>query len=58
MSRALDIVAIGLLVTGTAVLSAGIYTLGEGRDLGALYWLLIGALILRTASNLVRSKTR
>ncbi len=58
MSRALDIIGIGLLLCGIAVLSGGIYTLGDGRDLGALYWLLVGGLVLRAANNLIRPKTR
>ncbi len=58
MSRALDIIGVGLLLCGITVLSGGIYTLGDGRDLGALYWLLVGGLILRAANNLIRPKTR
>ena len=58
MSRALDIIGIGLLLCGIVVLSAAIYTLGDGRDLGALYWLLVGGLVLRAANNLIRPKVR
>lgn len=58
MSRALDITGIGLLLCGIGVLSAGIYTLGDGRDLASLYWLIVGGLVLRAGNNLVRPKTR
>ncbi|HMJ13136.1 MAG TPA: hypothetical protein VK524_17065 [Polyangiaceae bacterium] len=58
MSRAFDIIGIGLLLCGISALAAAIYTLGNGRDLAALYWMLVGALVLRTGSNLVRPKTR
>jgi hypothetical protein len=58
MSRALDIIAIVLLCSGIVVLCAAIYTLGSGQDLSALYWLVVGGLVLRAANNLVRSKVR
>lgn len=58
MTRALDIISIALLAAGTFAFALGIYALGDGRDLTALYWMVVGALSLRTAADLLRPKAR
>jgi hypothetical protein len=58
MTRALDIVSVVLLAIGILAFTLGIYALGDNRDLGALYWMVVGGLCLRTASDLLRPKVR
>ena len=58
MSRALDIISLALLVLGIAAMALGVHALGDNRDLNALYWLVVGALVLRTATDLLRPKSR
>ncbi len=54
MARALDLAA--LLVLGGAVVAfaLGIRALEREQDLAAMYWVAVGALTLRTATDLVR----
>jgi hypothetical protein len=58
MTRALDIISIVLLAGGIAAFGFGIHALGDSRDLVAVYWLVVGALVLRTATDLLRPKAR
>ncbi len=58
MTRALDIISIALLAFGIAAFGLGVFALGENRDLNALYWLVVGALLLRTSTDLLRPKGR
>ena len=58
MARALDIISIALLAVGIAAMALGVHALGENRDLQALYWLVVGGLVLRTATDLLRPKSR
>lgn len=56
MSRAIDVLSVTLLALGVGAFSAGIHALGDRNDLGALYWLAVGALLLRAATDLLRPK--
>jgi hypothetical protein len=58
MGRALDIISVVLLVGGALAFGVGMYALGDSRDLSALYWLVVGGLVLRAATDLVRPRTR
>jgi hypothetical protein len=57
MQRLLDTLSIALLVAAIVAFAAGFYALGERRDLGALYWLVVGALTLRSATELLRPRS-
>ena len=56
MGRFLDIVSVLLLVAAGGAFSAGVYALGDQKDLIALYWLGVGGLLLRAAVDLLRPK--
>ena len=56
MSRAVDLVSVLLLLGAAAAFAVGVYALGDRRDLDALYWLVIGALMLRSATDMLRPK--
>lgn len=56
MSRAVDVLSIVLLLAAAAAFSAGVNALGDQRDLSALYWLLVGGLLLRAATDMLRPK--
>ncbi len=57
MGRAVDIVSILLLLGAGVAFTLGIYALGDQRDLQALYWLVVGGLLLRSAVDALRPKT-
>lgn len=58
MARAIDIISIALLTFGLLTFALGVYDLTDGRDLRAVYWLLIGAALLRAATDLLRPKSK
>lgn len=57
MGRAVDIVSILLLVAAGVTFTLGVRALGDQHDLVALYWLVVGALLLRSAVDALRPKT-
>jgi hypothetical protein len=57
MSKVIDALSI-LLVLGAALsFSFGVAALAERRDLIALYWLVIGGLVLRAGVELLRPRS-
>lgn len=56
MSRVADVISVVLLVGAASAFCLGVLSLADRRDLPALYWLAIGALALRAATNLLRPK--
>jgi len=56
MVRIADVISVLLLLGAIAAFAAGLFALGERRDLAALYWLVVGAFALRAATNLLRPK--
>lgn len=54
MSRALDILSVLLLAAAGATFSFGVLALNEQQDLHALYWFGLGALLLKSAVDLLR----
>jgi hypothetical protein len=52
----MDVISIGLLIAAAASFGFGIVELGQRRDLHALYWLIVGALVLRAATELLRPR--
>jgi hypothetical protein len=56
MARLVDVLSIALLAGAGLAFSAGVYALGDRRDLHALWWLVVGALLLRAATDLLRPR--
>jgi hypothetical protein len=54
MNRLVDLLAIALLIGAGAAFTLGVLALGDARDLAALYWLALGGLLLRGATELLR----
>jgi len=57
MSRIADVVNVVLFVAACAAFALGIQALGDQRDLLALYWLAIGALSLKGATDMLRPRS-
>lgn len=57
MARAVDVLSIVLLVAAGLAFYGGVHALSEQRDLGALFWFAVGALSLRSATDLLAPKT-
>ena len=57
MGRAVDIVSILLLVGAGVAFAFGVLALGAERDVQALYWLVVGALLLRSSVDALRPRT-
>ncbi len=56
MSRAIDVFAIVLLVAAACAFGFGVYALGDRQDFKALYLLIVGALSLRSSTELLRPR--
>lgn len=56
MARAVDVISVVLLVAAAAAFTMGVSSLGDRRDLDALYWLVVGGLTLRAATDMLRPK--
>lgn len=56
MARALDFVSFFLVLAGGVAFARGVQELGERKDLVAVYLLIVGALCLRAATDLLRPK--
>jgi hypothetical protein len=54
MSRFVDVVAVVLFVFATLAIVSGVLALGDGRDLHALYWTALGAILLKAGVDVVR----
>ncbi len=57
MGRVADVVNILLFVAACAAFALGIAALGDRRDLAALYWLIVGALALKGATDMLRPRS-
>lgn len=57
MGKLLDAVSFALVGGAAAAFAAGAAALGEQRDLAALYWLVVGALVLRAAVQSIRPRS-
>jgi hypothetical protein len=57
MSRAVDALAILLLVMASSSFGFGLYALGHQEDFRALYLLAIGALALRASTEILRPRS-
>jgi hypothetical protein len=56
VSRAIDVFAIVLLIAAACAFGFGVYALGDRQDFKALYLLIIGALSLRSSTELLRPR--
>jgi len=57
MSRVADIVNVMLFVAACVAFVLGVAALGDRRDLAALYWLVVGGLALKGATDMLRPRS-
>lgn len=57
MLKAIDVISVTLLVAAAGAFALGVHSLGERRDLSALYWLAVGGLVLKAATDMLRPKS-
>jgi hypothetical protein len=51
----IDVVSVGLVLGAAASFAAALRALGAREDLAAVYWLVIGALVLSSAVDLFKT---
>jgi hypothetical protein len=56
VARAVDVISVLLLVAAAGAFAVGVSALGDRRDLDSLYWLVVGGLTLRAATDMLRPK--
>lgn len=56
MRKIVDALSILLLAGAAGAFGLGVRALGDERDLASLYWLVAGALLLRSSTDLLRPK--
>lgn len=54
MSRAIDVLSVLLLLFAGAAFCLGVLSLDRSEDLHALYWLGVGALLLKASVEMLR----
>jgi hypothetical protein len=57
MSKVIDALSILLVLGAALAFSLGVAALAERRDLIAIYWLVVGGLVLRAAVELLRPRS-
>ena len=57
VGRVVDVLSVALLLGAAFAFGAGVDALAERRDLVALYWLVVGALTLKAATDVVRPRS-
>jgi hypothetical protein len=57
MNRVADAVNVLLFVVACVAFALGIVALGDRRDLAALYWLAVGGLALKGATDMLRPRS-
>jgi len=57
MGKVIDALGILLVLGAVLAFSLGVTALGDRRDLSAIYWLVIGGLVLRSAVELLRPRS-
>jgi hypothetical protein len=58
MSRLANAVNVVLFVAACSAFALGLLALGDRRDLQALYWLVVGGLALKGASDMLRPRSQ
>jgi hypothetical protein len=56
MGRAIDVLAVGLLLGAALAFALGVRALDREEDRYALYWLVVGALSLKSSTELFRPR--
>jgi hypothetical protein len=56
MGRALDWLAVALLLTAALAFALGVRALDREEDRYALYWLAVGAMALKASTDLVKPR--
>jgi hypothetical protein len=57
MSRLLDVLALLMLVLAVTALCAGVYVMSNRDDIGALFLLAAGVVLLRSCVDLLRPRS-
>ncbi len=57
MNRVANFVNIALFIAACAAFALGLHALGERRDLQALYFLIVGGIALRSATDMLRPRS-
>jgi len=57
VSRAIDVFSVVLLVAAIAAFGFGVVALSDRQDFKALYLLVVGALALRSSTELLRPRS-
>jgi len=57
VNKAIDALCIVLVVASGGAFTFGVRAIGTGDDLLALYWLVVGALLLRAAVEMLRPRS-
>lgn len=56
MHRVANAVNLLLFVVACASFALGLYALGDRRDLQAIYWLIVGGISLKAATDMLRPR--
>jgi hypothetical protein len=56
MGRAIDVLAVGLLLGAALAFALGVRALDREEDRYALYWLAVGAMALKSSTDLFRPR--
>lgn len=56
MNRVANAVNLLLFVAACASFALGLYALGDRRDLQAIYWLIVGGISLKAATDMLRPR--
>jgi len=56
MSRVANAVNLLLFLAACASFALGLYALGDRRDLQAIYWLVVGGISLKAATDMLRPR--
>jgi hypothetical protein len=56
MNRVANAVNLLLFVAACVSFALGLYALGDRRDLQAIYWLIVGGISLKAATDMLRPR--
>jgi hypothetical protein len=57
MSRVANAVNVLLFLAACVSFALGLYALGDRRDLQAIYWLIVGSVSLKAATDMLRPRS-